>query len=282
MLSCLFLCLIKKIGKNMKMLESVFGINYADFNQFLLKIGTQILIAVVILVAGFWLTGLVTKGVKRIMVKSDTDPGLTSFLTSFISLASKILVVITAFSQLGIQMTSFITLLGAAGLAIGMAFSGTLSNFAGGIMILVLKPFKVGDMIITQAAQGKVTEIQIFNTYLMTIDNKVVVLPNGPVANGTITNFTKAEKRRVEWTFILEYGTDVHQVKTLLEEIALKDNRILKEPKPFFGLAQLSENGVHVATHVWVKTPDFTGVQFDFNQAVYDVFKANQIEFKKV
>jgi len=266
----------------MKMLESVFGINYADFNQFLLKIGTQILIAIIILVAGFWFTGLMTKGIRRIMVKSDTDPGLTSFLTSFISLASKILVVITAFSQLGIQMTSFITLLGAAGLAIGMAFSGTLSNFAGGIMILVLKPFKVGDMIVTQAAQGKVTEIQIFNTYLMTIDNKVVVLPNGPVANGTITNFTKAEKRRVEWTFILEYGTDVHQVKTLLEEIASKDNRILKEPKPFYGLAQLSENGVHVATHVWVKTPDFIGVQFDFNQTVYDIFKANQIEFKKV
>jgi small conductance mechanosensitive channel len=216
----------------MKMLESVFGINYADFNQFLLKIGTQIAIAVVILVAGFWLTGLMTKGIRRIMMKSDTDPGLTSFLTSFISLASKILVVITAFTQLGIQMTSFITLLGAAGLAIGMAFSGTLSNFAGGVMILVLKPFKVGDMIVTQSAQGKVTEIQIFNTYLMTLDNKVVILPNGPVANGSITNFTKAEKRRVEWTFILEYGTDVHQVKTLLEEIALKDNRILNDPNP--------------------------------------------------
>ncbi|NBX81138.1 MAG: hypothetical protein EBQ94_12315 [Flavobacteriales bacterium] len=186
----------------MKMLESVFGINYADFNQFLLKIGTQIVIAIVILVAGFWLTGLMTKGIRRIMMKSDTDPGLTSFLTSFISLASKILVVITAFTQLGIQMTSFITLLGAAGLAIGMAFSGTLSNFAGGVMILVLKPFKVGDMIVTQSAQGKVTEIQIFNTYLMTLDNKVVILPNGPVANGSITNFTKAEKRRVEWTFI--------------------------------------------------------------------------------
>ena len=265
----------------MKMLESVFGINYADFNQFLLKIGTQIVIAVIIFVAGFWLTGLMTKGIRRIMLKSDTDPGLISFLTSFISLASKILVIITAFTQLGIQMTSFITLLGAAGLAIGMAFSGTLSNFAGGVMILVLKPFKVGDMIITQAAQGKVTEIQIFNTYLMTMDNKVVILPNGPVANGSITNFTKAEKRRVEWTFILEYGTDVHQVKTLLEEIALKDSRILIDPKPFYGLAQLSENGVHVATHAWVKTSDFSSVQFDFNQSVYDTFKMNHIEFKK-
>jgi small conductance mechanosensitive channel len=263
------------------MLESVFGINYADVNQFLLKIGTQILIAIVIFVVGFWLTGLITKGVKRIMVKSDTDPGLTSFLTSFISLASKILVIITAFTQLGIQMTSFITILGAAGLAIGMAFSGTLSNFAGGVMILVLKPFKVGDQIIAQSAQGTVTEVQIFNTYLLTSDNKVVILPNGPVANGLITNFTKADKRRVEWTFILEHGTDIQPVNQLLESVVSKDKRILKEPKTFIGIAQLAENGVHLTMHVWVKTPDYHAVLFDINQQVYDVFKANQIELKK-
>ncbi len=265
----------------MKMLESVFGINYADFNQFLLKIGTQILIAVVILVAGFWLTGLVTKGVKRLMVKSDTDPGLTSFLTSFISLSSKILVIITAFTQLGIQMTSFITILGAAGLAIGMAFSGTLSNFAGGVMILVLKPFKVGDVIIAQSAQGTVTEIQIFNTYLQTVDNKVVILPNGPVANGTITNFTKADKRRVEWIFIFEHEVDVKKIHQILEGIAAADKRILKEPKPFYGIAQLAENGIHYTMKVWVKTQDFLAVSFDVNQNVYDRLKENNIELKK-
>ena len=264
------------------MLESVFGINYADFNQFLLKIGTQILIAVVILVAGFWLTGLVTKGVKRLMVKSDTDPGLTSFLTSFISLASKILVIITAFTQLGIQMTSFITILGAAGLAIGMAFSGTLSNFAGGVMILVLKPFKVGDVIIAQSAQGTVTEIQIFNTYLQTVDNKVVILPNGPVANGTITNFTKADKRRVEWTFIFEHEVDIKKIHQILEGIAAADKRILKEPKPFYGIAQLAENGIHYTMKVWVKTQDFLAVSFDINQNVFDELKVHNIELKKI
>lgn len=263
------------------MLESVFGINYADVNQFLLKIGTQIVIAIVIFVVGFWLTGLITKGVKRIMVKSDTDPGLTSFLTSFISLASKILVIITAFTQLGIQMTSFITILGAAGLAIGMAFSGTLSNFAGGVMILVLKPFKVGDQIIAQTAQGTVTEVQIFNTYLLTSDNKVVILPNGPVANGLITNFTKAEKRRIDWTFIFEHDVDVRKINQLLESIAAADNRILKDPKPFFGIAQLAENGIHYTMKVWVKTQDFLAVSFDVNQNVYDVLKENQIELKK-
>lgn len=263
------------------MLESIFGINYADLNQFLLKIGTQILIAVVILVAGFWLTGLVTKGVKRFMVKSDTDPGLTSFLTSFTSLTSKILVIITAFTQLGIQMTSFITILGAAGLAIGIAFSGTLSNFAGGIMILVLKPFKVGDVISSETAQGTVTEIQIFNTYLQTVDNKVVILPNGPVANGLITNFTKADKRRIEWTFIFDHDVEINKIKQLLEGIATADERILIDPKPFFGIAQLAENGIHYTMKVWVKTNDFLGVTFDVNQRVYDVLKENKIELKK-
>jgi len=265
----------------MKMLESVFGINYSDLNQFLLKIGTQLLIAVVILVAGFWLTGFVTKGVKRLMVKSDTDPGLTSFLTSFISLASKILVVITSFTQLGIQMTSFITILGAAGLAVGLAFSGTLSNFAGGVMILVLKPFKVGDQIIAQTAQGTVTEVQIFNTYLLTPDNKVVILPNGPVANGLITNFTKADKRRVDWTFILEHGTDLNKVYVVLGEIVSKEKRILKDPKSFYGLAQLAENGLHVTMRTWVKTSDYSGVQFDLNQQVYETFREQNIAFKK-
>jgi len=148
----------------MDKIQEIFGINYAEVNQFLLKIGTQLLIASVIVVFGFWLTGMMIRGIKKIMVKSDTDPGLVTFLTSFLSMASKILVLITAFTQLGIQMTSFIALLGAAGLAIGMAFSGTLSNFAGGVVILVLKPFKVGDLIIAQGEQGFVSEIQIFNT----------------------------------------------------------------------------------------------------------------------
>jgi small conductance mechanosensitive channel len=148
-------------------------------------------------------------------------------------------------------------------------------------MILVLKPFKVGDQIIAQSAQGTVTEVQIFNTYLLTSDNKVVILPNGPVANGLITNFTKADKRRVEWTFILEHGTDIQPVNQLLESVVSKDKRILKEPKTFIGIAQLAENGVHLTMHVWVKTPDYHAVLFDINQQVYDVFKANHVELKK-
>lgn len=263
----------------MKMLESVFGINYADFNQFLLKIGTQIIIAVVILVAGFWMTGLLTKGISRIMMKSDTDPGLTSFLTSFISLASKILVVITAFTQLGIQMTSFITLLGAAGLAIGMAFSGTLSNFAGGVMILVLKPFKVGDQIIASTNQGTVTEIQIFNTYLMTSDNKIIILPNGPVANGTITNFTKAKQRRVDWTFAFPLGYDLAEATKKIDGFLQADSRVLKDPKTFIGIAEFSETAVKISVRAWVHTADYNAVFFDVNKHFYEEFRVEALNF---
>jgi len=257
----------------MKTLESIFGIRYADINQFLLKIGTQVLIAVAILVIGFWLTGVLTKGFKRILIKSETDMGLVTFLTSFISLGSKILVFITAISQLGIQMTSFITLLGAAGLAVGMAFSGTLSNFAGGIMILVLKPFKVGDQIVALGTQGKVTEIQIFNTYLTTFDNKLIILPNGPVANGNITNFTKAKERLVVWVFPLPYGTDIIEIRKTIERFLADDARILSDKKVTIDVQDYTDRIVNLSVKAWVKTPDYMSVLADVQNQLYSAFK---------
>jgi len=177
-------------------------------------------------------------------------------------------------------MTSFITLLGAAGLAVGMAFSGTLSNFAGGIMILVLKPFKVGDLIIAQAAQGTVTEIQIFNTYLLTAENKVVILPNGPVANGIITNFTKAESRIVEWTVILDQNQDVKKVFEILELIATNEDKKIETTKTFIGITMIAENGIHVTLRISVKTQDYYKVYIENNKKIYDALLINNIELK--
>jgi hypothetical protein len=204
----------------MDWLKDIFGISYTEFNQLLLRFGSRLLIAALIIVIGFWIAGLLTKALRKMLNKSDIDTGLVTFLTSFFSMAFKILVLVTAIMELGIQMTSIIALLGAAGLAIGMAFSGTLSNFAGGIMILVLKPFKVGDFVDAQGVQGIVTEIQIFNTYLSTVDNKIIILPNGPTANGNIINFTKADKRRVEWIISIAYGDDVEKAKAKIQETA--------------------------------------------------------------
>lgn len=237
------------------------------------------MISIIILVVGFWLAKVLSKGLKKILRKSNTDEGLVTFVTSFVSMMMKILVVVTSITQIGIEMTSFVAILGAAGLAVGMAFSGTLSNFAGGIMILVLKPFKVGDTVFIQGEQGVVKEIQIFNTYMNTGDNKVIILPNGPVANGNIINFTKADKRRVDWVFSIAYGDDFEVAKKLLSSFIEEDDKILNEPEPFIGINLLSASSVDLTVRVWVMTDDVNDVFFRMNQRVYSEFEKAGLHF---
>ena len=265
--------------EKMKWLEELFGVKVTDINQFIVKIGTNLIMAVLILVIGFWLAKVLAKTMRRILRTSHVDEGLITFSASFVSMVVKVLVVVTAITQLGVEMTSFVALLGAAGLAIGMAFSGTLSNFAGGIMILVLKPFKVGDTILTQGEKGEVKEIQIFNTYLYTTDNKVIILPNGPVANGNITNFTKADKRRVDWMFSISYGDDFELAKTLLEKFVAEDQRILNDPEVFIGIHLLNASSVDITVRAWVMTDDVQPVFYALNEKVYAQFEAHGLHF---
>lgn len=253
----------------MDWLKDFFGVDITDVNQFLVRMGTNLIVCVLILVAGFWLAKMLSKGVRKVLRRSNTDEGLVTFLTSFLSMVLKILVVITAITQLGIEMTSFVALLGAAGLAIGMAFSGTLSNFAGGVIILVLKPFKLGDFIDAQNEQGIVKEIQIFNTYLHTNDNKVIILPNGAVANGNIINFTKADKRRVDWTFSISYGDDVEKAKEILLRYVKEDKRILNDPEPFVGLLLMNSSSIDLTLRAWANTDDYWPVFFEMNERIY-------------
>ncbi len=260
--------------------QSIFGINYKEIHHWIINAGTNLLIAVLILIVGFWLAGIMSKLVKKAMQKSNVDPGLVSFIGSFISLGSKIMVVITAITQIGIQMTSFITVLGAAGLAVGMAFSGTLSNFAGGIMILVLKPFKVGDTINALGQQGTVKEIQIFNTYLNSVDNKVIILPNGPVANGSIINLTREEKRRLDFMFPLSYGSDVNKAFDLIEKILHEEERVLKDPMFTVAINEMNDTGLVVVVRVWVDHSDYGVVQLKLNKAIYLAFESAGIQFK--
>jgi small conductance mechanosensitive channel len=263
----------------MEWLKELFGVSYTDVNQFLVRMGTNLIVCIIILFAGFWLAKMLSKGIKKVLRKSNTDEGLVTFLTSFLSMVMKILVVITAISQIGIEMTSFVALLGAAGLAIGMAFSGTLSNFAGGVMILVLKPFKVGDLIMAQGEKGIVKEIQIFNTYLYTVDNKVIILPNGAVANGNITNYTQAEIRRVDWVISISYGDDVDVAKKALMKFASEDERIEKDPEPYIGVALLNSSSVDLTLRVWTHVDNYNEVFFDMNEKVYREFKNLGLNF---
>lgn len=256
----------------MEALYSFFGKNYQQFNHWILSISVDLIISITILIIGFWLANLSSKAIRKMLIKSNTDESLISFLSSFISLALKVMIVITAVTQFGVQMTSFIAILGAAGLAVGMAFSGTLSNFAGGIMILIFKPFKVGDTILAQNERGVVREVQIFNTYLHTTDNKVVILPNGPLANGNITNFTKAEIRRVDVIYSVLLSDDIDQARTIILSYIEQEELILKDPNYFIGIGNIQNSMVEIHISVWVNTEDHLNVYYKMNEAIFQQF----------
>lgn len=237
------------------------------------SVGSKLLIATAILVIGLWITKHLVRRINKVLTSREMEPSLKTFLCSLTSVGLKALVVITAISQLGIEMTSFVAILGAAGLAIGMAFSGTLSNFAGGVMLLIFKPFKVGDFVDVQSQQGIVSEILIFNTILKTNDNKTIILANGAVANGTIVNFTKADKRRVDWSFGIAYGDDLKVAKELIAKFIEEDERILADPAPLIALGSLGNSSVNITVRGWVETDNYWPVHFDMNERVYNEFE---------
>lgn len=254
--------------------DLIFGFSTKEITELIVNVGLKIVIAAAILVIGFWITKRLVSRINKILTKREMDLSLKTFLISLTSVGLKALIIVSAIGQLGIEMTSFVAILGAAGLAVGMAFSGTLSNFAGGVMLLVFKPFKVGDFVKVQGEEGVVSEILIFNTVLKTLDNKVIILANGAVANGTIINYTKAEKRRVDWSFGIAYGDDLKVAKELLAKFIQEDKRILKDPESFIGLGELADSSVNITVRAWVKTEDYWGVFFDMNERVYNEFEA--------
>lgn len=245
---------------------------WEEYSPMIVEYGTSLIYALVVLLLGLWIANIITRSMKKMMLKSNLDASLVPFLTSLIGTTLKILVVISALGMLGIEMTSFIAILGAAGLAIGMALSGTLQNFAGGVMILIFKPFKVGDFITAQGHSGSVKEIQIFNTILNTPDNKVIIIPNGGLSTGSMTNFSALETRRVDWTFGIAYGDDADKAEAVLQKLIDADTRILKDPASFIALSELADSSVNFVVRAWVKSSDYWGVYFDMNKAVYKTF----------
>lgn len=237
-----------------------------------ISFGPKFLAAIVVLFVGLWLANFLTKTVGKAMSRSNTDKSLVSFIQSLVGVTLKILVAITVMSMVGIAMTSFIAILGAAGLAIGMALSGTLQNFAGGVIILILKPFKVGDFIEAQGYLGTVKEISIFTTMLNTGDRKLIIIPNGPLSTGTLTNFSAEPLRRVDWKFGIAYGDDVESFKKAMHDFIAEDNRILKDPAPFIALTELGDSSVNFAVRVWANAADYWSIFFDMNEKVYKRF----------
>ncbi len=248
-------------------------VNYSDkIVDYAIEHGPRIIGAIVVLILGLWIIKIVVKKIGKRMEKSKTDSSLRPFLKSLIGALLKALLFISVLGMFGIEMTSFVAILGAAGLAVGLALSGTLQNFAGGVIILLLKPFKVGDYIDAQGYSGSVKEIQIFNTILTTPDKKTIIIPNGGLSTGSMTNYSTEPQRRVDWTFGIAYGDDVDKAKEVLNKLMADDDRILKDPEPFVAVSALADSSVNFAVRAWVNAADYWDVFFNMNETVYKVF----------
>lgn len=241
--------------------------------------GLKLIYSVIALIIGLWVIQAIIKQLVGMMKKREVDPSLIPFLRSLLNIGLKAALFITIAGMIGIEMTSFVAILGAAGLAVGLALQGTLQNFAGGVMILLFKPFRVGDVVEAQSYVGVVKEIQIFNTLLTTPDNKVIIIPNGGLANSSMTNYSKMETRRVDFSFGIDYSDDFEKAKGLISNIVQADERVLKDPEPFIRVGELGDSSVNITTRIWVNSGDYWPVHFDTIEAVKKSFDSNGISF---
>lgn len=241
--------------------------------------GGRIIGAVIIFVVGRFLISFIRKMLSKILSKRHIDAGIQTFVMSLVNILLTILLIVAVIGKLGVETTSFAALLASAGVAVGMALSGNLQNFAGGIIVLLFRPYKVGDWIESQGVSGTVREIQIFHTILTTADNKVIYIPNGALSSGTVTNYSREETRRVDWVVGVEYGESYDKVESTVKRILAADKRILATPEPFIALHALDASSVNVVIRVWVKSADYWGVYFDMNKTIYSVFNEEGIGF---
>ena len=241
--------------------------------------GLKLLAGLLVLIIGWMVIKRMVKVVDRMMVRRGVDETLRPFFRTLTGTLLKVAIVISALSIMGIEMTSFVAILGAAGLAVGMALSGTLQNFAGGVIILILRPFKKGDFVEAQGYTGVVDEIQIFHSILKTPDNKTVILPNGPLSTGSLINYTEEKTRRVDFTFGIAYGDDTEQARIVLMQLINADERILKDPEPNVFVGALADSSVNMTVRVWCKTEDYWNVFFALNEQVYKVFPNSNLNF---
>lgn len=229
----------------------------------------KLLLAIVTLIVGFWIIGKIVKGTEKVLQARKVEATLERFLSSLISVGLKVMLIISVASMVGIETTSFVAVLGAAGLAIGLALQGSLSNFAGGVLILFFKPFKVGDVVDAQGYVGVIKEIQIFNTIVTTLDNERVIIPNGVLSNGPIKNLFAEPTRRVDMTYGISYEDNVQTAKEVIRNLILADKRLLEEE---YGheiyVSEHADSSVNLLVRVWCNSPDYWGVYFDMHEQV--------------
>ena len=244
----------------------------AQGQQLLADYGVKVVAAIVIFFIGKWIAKMLTRAIRRLMDKSRFEPMLVTFTANLSYAALMVFVVLAALNQLGIQTTSFIAVIGAAGLAIGLAMQDSLSNFAAGVMLIIFRPFKNGDFIEAAGTAGAVQGIQIFTTTLKTGDNRLIHIPNGKIIGGNIINYSANDTRRVDMVFGISYDDDIKQAKTIIEQTLKAESRVLSEPEPTIGVLELADSSVNIAVRPWVNTSDYWPTLFALNETIKEKF----------
>ncbi|AVO60825.1 MULTISPECIES: mechanosensitive ion channel family protein [Pseudomonas] len=243
----------------------------------IMEYGSRVLLAVITLAIGWWLINNLTQKVGKLLALRNADQALQGFISSLANVILKVLLVVSVASMIGVETTSFVAAIGAAGLAIGLALQGSLANFAGGVLILLFRPFRIGDVIEAQGISGTVDSIQIFHTVLRTGDNKTVIVPNGNLSNGIITNHNRQLTRKVIFDVGVNYEADLQKAREVLLDLA-KDERVLADPEPVAVVSMLGDSAITLSLRVWVKTADYWDVMFRFNELSRDRLKEAGID----
>ena len=250
-----------------------------NFSNILVSYSTNIVVALLIFIIGKRVATLLSELSIKILRKSKVDESLTLFLSKIIYGSLIVVIILAALGKLGVETTSFIAILGAVGLAVGLAFQSTLSNISAGVMLIIFRPFNVGDFIEAGGVAGTVEELNLFNTVFKTGDNKVIIVANSNIIGGNITNYSKKDTRRVDFAFGIGYDDDLKLAKNTLLEIVNADDRILKDPAPFVAVSELADSSVNFVVRVWVKSGDYWAVNFDTIEKVKLIFDEKGISF---
>lgn len=252
-------------------------INVDSIYEMIIAYAPKVLGAILTLIIGFWIAAFVAKKVKKTLEKGDVDKSLTPFLVSLTSIALKLLVLLSAASMFGLEVTSFVAIFGALAFAIGMALQGNLSHMAAGILILFFKPFQVDDFIVTNGYSGTVTEIHIFNTILTTLDNRIIIIPNGTITSNPLENLTKNSTRKVPLTFGIGYGDDIDKARSVIEKVVNSCPQIMHDKNTDILVSELADSSVNFAVRPWCKTEDYWTVHFFMQENIKKEFDKNNI-----
>ncbi|WP_210466031.1 mechanosensitive ion channel family protein [Rufibacter roseolus] len=250
--------------------------------DFAVLYGIKILVAIIILLVGLWLIRRITDFTYRLMTRKNVDPSLRPFLKNILNIVLLVMLIIVVIAQVGLEVTSFLALLGSAGLAVGLALQGSLSNFAGGVLILAIKPFKVGDYIEAQGQKGTVALINIFNTVITTEDHKTIYLPNGPLASAVVVNYDVENTRRLDVSYTIDAAVPLSRVREVIQRVIATDERILQDPEPSVGVEKLAAGTMTISVKVWVQRGDyrFQQVSESLNEKVKEAFEQEEITLK--